>query len=397
MTTFLINRGFTMHEHLKEFNLINMLSEAKSHSEAFAGNGRVYDPITARFLSPDPVIQEPANTQNHNRYSYVLNNPLRYSDPSGYNFFDGVGNVLEGFINAVTMPGRILSAGNEWLNDKINGTPSPYGYFDLNYIVNGVFPGPGNPYYLVNTGCSNNDFFMSPHGFVAADETFYSNDYLSYEAWAYRAASHQAAETGDFNNMDIWTDFDRYKWVETPGTSFLPPTDPPKKDGDQTKEEDKGSSGGLTLSEAKAHYQFGRGIPVHVSLSCIDLSKVSMSDFNERGLATIRLDTKHFSSTNDALVHGTITLQLIPGTNQAKIALNSGRDYPQLTGHPAGMYNFEMQSWGSAINWVRNPATFVGGLINGTFIVPGPSGLIPIYTGGTPFPIYYHGIVSIPQ
>ncbi|OFY04237.1 MAG: hypothetical protein A2W93_05945 [Bacteroidetes bacterium GWF2_43_63] len=47
-------------------------------------NGRVYDPIIGRFLSPDPVLQDPTNAQNYNKYSYVLNNPLKYVDPSGY-------------------------------------------------------------------------------------------------------------------------------------------------------------------------------------------------------------------------------------------------------------------------------------------------------------------------
>jgi len=46
-------------------------------------NGRVYDPVTGRFLSPDPVLQDPANAQNYNKYSYVWNNPLKYTDPSG--------------------------------------------------------------------------------------------------------------------------------------------------------------------------------------------------------------------------------------------------------------------------------------------------------------------------
>ncbi len=63
-----------MHEYLPEFDLINM-------------NGRVYDPYTALFLSPDPYIQAPDFTQNYNRYAYVLNNPLRYTDPSGKLFF----------------------------------------------------------------------------------------------------------------------------------------------------------------------------------------------------------------------------------------------------------------------------------------------------------------------
>jgi len=64
-------RGFTSHEWLPWFNLYNM-------------NGRLYDPVVGRFLSPDPVIQDPLATQEYNRYSYALNNPLKYSDPTGY-------------------------------------------------------------------------------------------------------------------------------------------------------------------------------------------------------------------------------------------------------------------------------------------------------------------------
>ena len=42
------------------------------------------DPKLARFLQADPVIQFPHHAQSYNRYSYVLNNPLAYTDPSGY-------------------------------------------------------------------------------------------------------------------------------------------------------------------------------------------------------------------------------------------------------------------------------------------------------------------------
>ena len=64
-------RGFTGHEHIQTVGLIHM-------------NGRVYDPVIGRFLSADPIVQAPANTQSHNRYSYVLNNPLSFTDPSGF-------------------------------------------------------------------------------------------------------------------------------------------------------------------------------------------------------------------------------------------------------------------------------------------------------------------------
>ena len=46
-------------------------------------NGRCYDPILGRFLSPDNYVQSPGYAQNYNRYSYCLNNPTKYTDPSG--------------------------------------------------------------------------------------------------------------------------------------------------------------------------------------------------------------------------------------------------------------------------------------------------------------------------
>jgi hypothetical protein len=54
-------------------------------------NGRVYDPMIGRFLSPDPYVQAPGHSQSYNRYSYVLNNPLKYTDPTGefWNFVAG--------------------------------------------------------------------------------------------------------------------------------------------------------------------------------------------------------------------------------------------------------------------------------------------------------------------
>lgn len=68
-----VERGYTDHEGLDALGLIHM-------------NGRLFDPAMGRFLSPDPVVQSPYSGQNRNRYSYVLNNPLKYTDPSGYQF-----------------------------------------------------------------------------------------------------------------------------------------------------------------------------------------------------------------------------------------------------------------------------------------------------------------------
>ena len=45
-------------------------------------NGRVYDQKIGRFLQADPIVQAPSFTQSFNRYSYVVNNPLKRVDPS---------------------------------------------------------------------------------------------------------------------------------------------------------------------------------------------------------------------------------------------------------------------------------------------------------------------------
>jgi RHS repeat-associated protein len=65
------NKGYTGHETLDKTDLVHM-------------NGRIYDPLLARFMSADPLIQEPTNGQSYNRYSYVWNNPTNLTDPSGF-------------------------------------------------------------------------------------------------------------------------------------------------------------------------------------------------------------------------------------------------------------------------------------------------------------------------
>ena len=58
--------------------------ELDSESGLYNYNARLYDPEIGRFISADPIVPDPFNPQSLNRYSYVLNNPLIYTDPSGY-------------------------------------------------------------------------------------------------------------------------------------------------------------------------------------------------------------------------------------------------------------------------------------------------------------------------
>lgn len=76
-TSLLLERGYTSHEHFAEVGIIHM-------------NGRLYDPLLRRFLNADENIQDPYNTQNYNKYGYVLNNPLMFNDPGG-EFFQFLG------------------------------------------------------------------------------------------------------------------------------------------------------------------------------------------------------------------------------------------------------------------------------------------------------------------
>lgn len=106
----MFDRGFTGHEHLYNFGLINM-------------NGRVYAPFLSTFLSPDNYIQCPDNSQNFNRYAYCLNNPLKYTDPSGEDFIVAA-IIIGGAIGVASTVGVCYTSGvNPW-----NGKTFKYYY-----------------------------------------------------------------------------------------------------------------------------------------------------------------------------------------------------------------------------------------------------------------------------
>ena len=85
-TSWITHRGYTGHEHIDVFGVIDM-------------NGRVYDPMTAIFFSPDPFVQSAGDWMNYNRYTYCMNNPFRYTDPSGEFWHLIIGAIIGGTIN----------------------------------------------------------------------------------------------------------------------------------------------------------------------------------------------------------------------------------------------------------------------------------------------------------
>ncbi|TFH93132.1 type IV secretion protein Rhs [Vibrio ouci] len=95
------NRGYTGHEEIVEVGLVHM-------------NGRVYDQELGRFISPDPFVQAPYVTNSFNRYAYVMNNPLKYTDPTGY--------LWDSVKSAARSVGRAISRGARAVRDFFRGS-----------------------------------------------------------------------------------------------------------------------------------------------------------------------------------------------------------------------------------------------------------------------------------
>jgi len=157
----LTDRGFTGHEHYPNIKIINM-------------NGRLYDPVIGRFLSPDNYVQNPGFTQNYNRYSYALNNPLKYKDPTGqwyedYYDYDGYDDDYDDgprkpcnncppnnyqhdndhdlFGNPIPNPAK---EAEEFLKDFFSNQPDPFDYSDQD--EGSPYPDLDRPTYLGRGG-----------------------------------------------------------------------------------------------------------------------------------------------------------------------------------------------------------------------------------------------------
>lgn len=110
-----MTRGYTGHEHLALFGIINM-------------NGRLYDPVVGRMLAVDNFVQAGEFTQSFNRFSYAFNNPIKYNDPDG--------EIVPLIFAGAALIGGGLNLWSNW--SKVKNLSTALGYFSSGAIGGAV-------------------------------------------------------------------------------------------------------------------------------------------------------------------------------------------------------------------------------------------------------------------
>ena len=118
-------RGFTGHEYVDGMQVIHM-------------TGRIYDPQLGRFLQPDPVIQEPTNAQSWNAYTYVFNNPLAYTDPTGMMSERAWNNVWRGLGLVISIISMGATSWHMGISTQAGITAAAAGGFFAGYAATGT-------------------------------------------------------------------------------------------------------------------------------------------------------------------------------------------------------------------------------------------------------------------
>lgn len=363
LTAFVIlDRGYTGHEHLLGVALIHM-------------NGRLYDPKLHRFLSPDNYVQDPYNTQNFNRYGYVLNNPLSHVDPSGELPILVpvlVGAALFGYLGGVAAndgqfnPTKWKWDGKTWAGIGIGavagglggwgfavGAPALAGSSFFTSFANGTVVAYGITGTLAGAGAG----YLTGFGTGMA---------ISGGNWSYanRLGTHYAgvgAAVGSVAGTLLGFSEEAKKYLESQPEYWA------STDQVQYKNARPDADGYLTLKEANYWYRNGNGEPLYADLGKIDLAFIKSSDFLPDEKITY---FQTLFKSKDGRVYGNLGLKLINGN------IFGSHD----------IYNFDIKPYTKQTKQtplsliVRNFGTGIGSWVAGK---------------GTPYYIYFYGSYPI--
>ncbi|MGD9992547.1 MAG: RHS repeat-associated core domain-containing protein [Salinivirgaceae bacterium] len=206
----------------KNNDLLNRINHIKE---------KYYNSVIARFLGPDPVLQNPYSTQNYNRYSYVMNNPLKYTDPTGYrmsfqelSYFENQrvqsgGGDYRGYmfganIDWINPNGAMESAYFGWANLYYNGVTNTSFEDFVNSNGNYKLNGSGVEHFSGNGALADAKFYLKTGikasvGVGEAQPDY--GDWTNYNSSGY-ANEYFASNEGD-NRINLGTDPNAYSTV----------------------------------------------------------------------------------------------------------------------------------------------------------------------------------------
>ena len=323
--------------------------ELDPESGLYYYGGRYYDAQLARFVSPDPFVPQPGNPQSFNRYSYTINNPQIYIDPSGHWFWELLSALTSKNKSASVFVHDPISFILSKLPRKVNAGIQIFGG-----VVMMITGNPAGALVVASGGLS----FAKGNGFQIASQVLgiagtIAGLYHSYgpgTPWSSESgqsgtnslAGQQFAEASGGVSLSDAGGKGEMSWSEY--MEFRPPD----------------NDGYLTLGEAKWQWQNAKGAPVTVDTNKLDFSGLNVNEF-PKGVGSTR--PFEFPKWRDFMVHGTVTTELNPNnTVSARI----------------DTFNFDLKPWSG--HFLRNVYTL---------------GLRAYMGPGTPFPVHFRGTVPI--
>jgi RHS repeat-associated protein len=355
-----LTRGYTGHEHLDNFGLINM-------------NGRMYDPVVGRMLSPDNEVPDASSTQGYNRYTYAMNNPLSFTDPDGQNpllmlmvngaITSGIGYIL----GTTGHDGNKFNSG-QFAQSLVSGAVSA----GLSYGIGEVAKDLSR--YRITSNLNIAIFQTASHALVqgAVSSSMggsFKSGFASGLFGSISAASAGSIGGAAFvggmsaksNGGNFWQGAAQAGIVAAFNHAMH------QEDPRELLRKSILADGRLTLAEANVWWRMGGGRSLTIDASKLDLGWVSDDGWESDGSKPVQ--TLFLSA--DGGVHGNIRITRV-NSNQASIV----GDY----------YNFEQ--YGTWLDHpIRNPATTYGKWVANDY---GRS-------SGTRFWINYSGKANINQ